>query len=277
MVPASGPHDDDSWPQLPPGRALPSTPRPSNKPSQPGLVSTSNNITVAPRDLSWNNNESVDVGSRRATSRPMSGERHSYSDILRIAPPREHMEGAPDARPAAVSGQQLRTRSPRPTERRTTAVPAAQSSSHQTVARRDSRDGQVRVHTVVVLAFTGNAPPGSLPLVKPAGKAMLRSPYHPPIHPAHLLGKTFHLGHETYRLRENHKIRGAMRPLIFEQPKDKWERSTLWSLRLTLLAPIKLTPPLPSSRLLNPLPILRHFRTNWASQCLRHHRTRRRP
>ena len=233
MASTSGPHDDDSWPQLPPGRALPNTPRPSNKPSQSGLVSRSNDITVASRDLSRNNNESADVGSRRATSRPMSGERHSYSDILRIAPPREHMEGAPDARPVAIPGQQLRTRSPRPTERRTTAIPAAESSSHQTVASRNSRGGQVRVHIVVVLAFvvlTSIAPRGSPPLVKTAGKVMtLHSSYHPPIHPVYPLGKPFlpHLGHATYRLRENHKILAAMHPLVFKHQKDKGERSNL--------------------------------------------------
>ena len=153
MVPASGPHDDDSWQQLPPGRALPSTPRPSNKPSQSSLVSRSSDLTVTSRDLSRNNNESVTAGSRRATSGAISGGRLSYSDVLRNNPARERIDGAPDARPAVVPGQQSRMRSPRPAERQTTAVPLAESTSHQTVARRNSRGGQVRVHIVVVLAF----------------------------------------------------------------------------------------------------------------------------
>jgi len=220
MVPASGPHDD-SWPQLPPGRALSNTPRPSNKPSQSGLVSGSNDITASSRDLSRNDNESATVGSRRATSGAMPGGRLSYSDMLRNNPPRERLDGAPDARPAAVPSQQSRTKS-RPAERRTTAVPVTESSSHQTVARHNSRGGQVRAHTVMVLTFvvlTSIAPRGSLPLVKTADKVMLRSPYHPPIHPVYPLGKTFlpHLGHETYRLRENHKITAAIHPLVFKQ------------------------------------------------------------
>jgi len=232
MVPASGPHDD-SWPQLPPGRALPNTPRPSNKPSQSGLVSGSNDITASSRDLSRNDNESATVGSRRATSGATPGGRLSYSDMLRNNRPRERIDGAPDARPADVPNQQSRTRSPRPAERRTTAVPVAESSSHQTVARGNSRGGQVRVHIVVVLTFvvlTSIAPRGSLPLVKTADKVMLRSPYHPPVHPVYPLGKTFlhpHLGHETYRLRENHKITAAMHPLVPKQQKDKGERSNL--------------------------------------------------
>jgi len=233
MASTSGPHDDDSWPQLPPGRALPNTPRPSNKPSQSDLVSGSNDVTASSRDLSRNDNESAAVGSRRATSGAISGGRPSYSDMLRNNAQRERIDGAPDARPAAVPGQQSRTRNPRPAERRTTAVPAAESSSHQTVASRNSRGGQVRVHIVVVLAFvvlTSIAPRGSPPLVKTAGKVMvLRSPYHPPIHPVYPLGKPFlpHPGHETYRLRGNHKIPAAMHPLVFKQQKGKGKKSNL--------------------------------------------------
>jgi hypothetical protein len=202
MIPSSGPHDDGSWPQLSPGRALPNTPRPSIRPSQSGPVSGSNDITASSRDLSRNDNELANVGSRRATSGPLLGGRLSDSDILRNNAQRERIDGAPDPRPAAVPAQQSRTRSSRPAERQTTVVPAAQSSSHQTVAMRDSRDGQVRDHVVMVLAFvvlTSNAPCGSLPLVKTAGKVMLRRPYHPPIHPVYLLGMTSlpHLGHET--------------------------------------------------------------------------------
>ena len=232
MIPASGPPDDGPWPQLSPGRALPNTPRPSNRPPQSGLVSGSTDLTASSRDLSRNNNESATVGSRRATSGPMSGGRLSYSEILRNNTQRESTDGAPDARPAAVSVHQSRTRSSRPAERRTTVVPAAQPSSHQTVARRDSRDGQVRAHVVEVLAFlalTSNARRGSLPSVKTVGKVMLRSPYHPPIHLVYPLGKTFlpHLGHKTYHIGENHKIRAAMRLLVFTQRKDKGERSNL--------------------------------------------------
>ena len=267
MIPASGPHDDGPWPQLSPGRALPNTPRPSNRPSQSGLISGSNDITASSRDLSRNNNESATVGSRRATSGPIPGGRLSYSEILRNNAQRGSTDGAPDVRPAAVPAQQSRMRSSRPAERRTTVVPAAQPSSHQTVAGRDSRDGQVRAHVVVVLAFvvlTSNAPRSSLPLVKTAGKVILRRPYHPPIRPVYPLGKMFlpHLGHETYHLRENHKTRVVMRPLVFKNQKDKGESSNLWSLRLTHPASIKLTPLLPSGRPLNPLPILRHFQTN---------------
>lgn len=220
-----GPLDDYSWPQLPLERPLPYTPRPSNNPPQSDLVPWSGDITVDSRYLSWNNDESTDVGSRRATSWPMLGGLLSYSDILRNAPPRERIDGAPDAIPAAAPGQQSWTRSPRPVERRTIAVPAAESSTRQTATRLHSQDGQVRVHIVVVLAFvilTSNAPRGSLALVKTTGKVMLRSSYHPPIHTVYPLGKRslLHLGHETYRLRENHKIRAAMRPLVFKQRKD---------------------------------------------------------
>ena len=283
MVPASGPHDDDSWPQLPPGRAPPYTPRPSNKPPQSGLVSRSKDTTVTSMDPSRNNNESTDVGSRRATGSSMSGGRLSYSDILRTTSP-ERNDGAQDARPGAASGHQSRPKRPRTAERRTTAVTTSESSGHPTVAGRNSRDDQVRVHTVVVLTIiilTSNSPYRSLPLVKTAGNVMLRSPYYPPIHPVYPspLGITFlrHPGHETCHLREDHKIRAAMRPLVFKQQKDQGERSNLPTISLTHLVPIKLTPLLPSGRLLNPLPLLRHFQTNRASPCLRHYLTRPQP
>ena len=226
MASTIDPLDDYPWPQLPPGGTLPRTSRPSNNPPQSGLVPRSSDITVDSRDLSWNINESTAVGIRRATSGLMSGGRVSYSDTLRNTPPRECIDGAPETSgPAAVLYQQSRKRSPHPAERRTTAEPAAQSSSHQTVARRNSRDGQVGVHIVVVSAFvilTSNAPRGSLPLVKTACKVILRSLYHPPAHPTYPLGKTSlsHLGREMHRLRENHKIQAAILPLVFKQQKD---------------------------------------------------------
>jgi hypothetical protein len=100
------------------------------------------------------------------------------------------------------------------------------------VVGRDSRDGQVRAHIVVVLAFvvlTSNALHSSLPLVKMAGKVMLRCPYHPPIYPVYPLGKMFllHLRHKTYHLRKNHKTQVVMHPLVFKQQKDKGESSNL--------------------------------------------------
>jgi len=157
MAPTSGPNDDDSWPQLPPERALPYTPRPSNNPPQSDLVSRSNDITVDPRDLSQNSNESTDVGSRQATGEPVSGEPPPHPGTPSNTPQCELTDGAPEARPPAIPDQQLQTGSPRPAERRTIAVPAAGPSSLQTTA---SHDVQVRVHIVVVLAFvilTSNA------------------------------------------------------------------------------------------------------------------------
>jgi hypothetical protein len=154
MAPFNGPPDDSSWPQLSPERVPSNTSRPSKNPLQSGPVPRSSDPAVDSWDLSRNNNESTGVGPRRATtgSRPMPGAPLSYSDMLRKSSPRER-NGAPVARPAAIPSQQLRTKSPRPAERRITAAPAAQSSSHQTVARHNSSDGQVRGHIVEVLAF----------------------------------------------------------------------------------------------------------------------------
>ena len=153
MAPFSGPPDSSSWPQLSPEIAPSNTPTLSKNP-QSGPVPRSSDPAVDPKDLSRNNNESTGVESRRATtgSGPMPGARLSYSDMLRKSSPRER-NGTPDARPAAIPNQQLRTKSTRPAERRIAAVPAAQSSSHQTVARHNFSDGQVRVHIVKVLAF----------------------------------------------------------------------------------------------------------------------------
>ena len=88
----------------------------SNNPRQSGLASVprSRDITVDPRDLPQDNTKSTGVGSRRATSGPMSGGRHPYADILRNTPPRERIDGAPGAMTVVVPGQQSRTRSPRP-------------------------------------------------------------------------------------------------------------------------------------------------------------------
>jgi hypothetical protein len=203
----------------------------------------------------------------------MSGGQLSYSEILRNNAQHESTNGAPDARPTAIPIQQSWMRSSHPAEGQTTVIPAAQPGGHQMVAGHDAWDGQVRAHIVVVLvliALTSNASHSSLSLVKMAGKVMLHHLYHPPLHPVYLLGKMFllHLGHETYHLCKNHKTKVVIRPLVFKQQKDKGESSNLWSLRLTYPALIKLTPPLPSSHLLSPLPILRHFQTNQESLCL---------
>ena len=154
MAPLFGPTEVPSWPQLSPESVPPNTSSPSKNPPQSGPVPRSSDPAVDTGDLSRNNNELTGVGPRRATagSGPMPGARLSYSDMLRKSSPRER-NAAPNARPAAIPSQQLRTKSPRPAERRITAVPAAQSSSHQTVAGHEPSDGQVRVHIVEVLAF----------------------------------------------------------------------------------------------------------------------------
>ena len=282
MAPFSGPPDDSSWPQLSPESAPPNTPSLSKNP-QSGPVPRSSDPAVDSRDLSRNNNESTGVGPRRATtgSGPMPGARLSYSDMLRKSSPRES-NGTPDARPAAIPSQQLRMESTRPAERRITAVPAAQSSSHQTVARHDSSDGQVRVHIVKVLAFCyphHSFPRGSPPIVKTTGKVVPRSPCHLPVHLVYPLGKPFlpHLRRETYGLFENHKIWAAIPLLVLQKPKARREILNLPPPRSTHPAPNESTPPVPPSRLRNPLPILRHLQANWAPLRLRHHLTRPQP
>jgi hypothetical protein len=139
MAPFNGPPDDSSWPQLSPERVPPNTSSPSKNPLQSGPVPRPSDPAVNSWDLSRNNNESTGVGPRRATTGKKSSPRVR--------------NGAPDARPAAIPSQQLRTKSPRPADGRITAAPAAQSSSHQAVARHNPSDCQVRVHIVEVLAF----------------------------------------------------------------------------------------------------------------------------
>ena len=129
------------------------------------------------------------------------------------------------------------------------------------------------------IILTNNSSRGSPPIAKTTGKVVPRSPYHLPIHPVYPLGKTFlpHLRRETYCRLENHKIWVAIRPLVFKKPRARREMLNLPSPRLTRPAPNESTPPLPSSRLRNPLPILRHLQANWAPLRLRHHLTRPQP
>ena len=111
--------------------------------------------------------------------------------------------------------------------------------------------------------LTNNSPRGSPLIVKTTGKVVLRSPYHLPIRLVYPLGKAFlpHPRRETYGLLENHKIWATIRPLVFKKPKARRE---ILNRPPHIDSPRteRVDPPLPSSRLRNPLPILRHLQAN---------------
>jgi len=150
MGPTSEPDDASSQSLSPTEDPLPSSLHPSGNPPQTRRASRPSDITPQSRYTSQNNNELMDAGSHRAlpTSGSSLDRRPSFADFMRNALPGDPFDAPIGARPTAASGQVSRMREPRPAENRTTTVPAAASSSHQTTAgRNDTNEHDIELET----------------------------------------------------------------------------------------------------------------------------------
>jgi hypothetical protein len=132
-TPTSGPDVDAPQSRSPPQKALPSS-SPSNNSSHPGLDLRSGDIISNSTSISQKHNQSMDLGSHRATKGPTLRGRPPYDTIAGRALSDEPLDGA--AVTSVTSSQRSHSKEARPADNQTTAVAVTPSRGRPTTAGR---------------------------------------------------------------------------------------------------------------------------------------------